>query len=535
MNDRNTPSPLPYVNYVSSPVKDATDFFAKSLPSSPMDGLHCPDLIPRHESLCLEAHDCFIGSVFTDDCNFHPANASDAYVGGPVVGSMITDGTSYSSMKADIRHVDGWADAGSRPVDPLQRSSNSFSNVRLRRRKDGSAGPSARDKSLSLIQSQEVSSSGPKKSSTSRYELNRQKSYSNKVNNICQYILQKTSSGSKVHCETSDHEGMAENEQSPVIPGYYKTGKSQSASAIANKRTSLEAKALAKVDKKIRGRSVSWKMEDMSRTLQGVVEKTISSPKLWRRSKLGETFFGSAKQEPREHFSRIKANDDGQWDSSRCNLMQRDYLSCSRPSNLTLEHKGLEGKPPSSPPIPLREKIRLFQQRRSRTLDCIVRKDISHANVKSDENRLSTGSNDSNSSCFYLTGLECFSLEDPYDPGTLTRKKTSKDSKGSTENEFALLTSNQKEEDTRTSCEFEDSEKDNLSSNHHFEGSRRYSEETLVSLDTFASDFVTASQGLSVPSVLPCIDVTAHSPDNSTHLEDLLAICPKEIPSTGGE
>lgn len=127
------------------------------------------------------------------------------------------------------------------------------------------------------------------------YELNKCSSYTNKINELCSYIVRKTSSGPKLFQTSSptSESYSVENFSEPFMQR-----QCRSSSTITAQRTSLgegkkdAATPTKKADKKIKNRSLSLKMEDMSRSFHEVVEKSIASPKAWRKSKLGEALFG---------------------------------------------------------------------------------------------------------------------------------------------------------------------------------------------------------------------------------------------------
>lgn len=181
-------------------------------------------------------------------------------------------------------------------------------------------------------------------SSSQRYELKKQRSYTNKVNDLCQYIIHKTSSGSKLN---GSHNKMNTAGQT------YDIIRSQSSSTAITKQLESDKDKSVKVDKKVKGRSISLKMEDMTRTFQ-----SISSPKTWRKSKLGETLFGSSKGSI--YDGECTTFTDG-------NIPQHDGLG--KQSTSSLKRSPL----PSSSQGGL---IKMFQQRRSYTQDCIVRPEL---------------------------------------------------------------------------------------------------------------------------------------------------------------
>ncbi|KAF2361024.1 hypothetical protein FHG87_008217 [Trinorchestia longiramus] len=105
-----------------------------------------------------------------------------------------------------------------------------------------------------------------------------------------------------VKCKCAHFDAQAVTPRSSI--GYV-TGKSISASSVVSRKVVSEENKevmcqFVKPDKKIKNRSLSWKMEDVTRSVQEAMEKTITSPKSWRKSKLGEALFGPA---PKLHYS----------------------------------------------------------------------------------------------------------------------------------------------------------------------------------------------------------------------------------------
>lgn len=101
-----------------------------------------------------------------------------------------------------------------------------------------------------------------------------------------------------VKCKCAQYSSEAFNASNTARLSAYKTEKSISASSvISSSKRDEEGKPLlgkqqSKPDRKVKNRSLSLKMEDMTRSVQEVMEKTITSPKTWRKSKLGEVLFG---------------------------------------------------------------------------------------------------------------------------------------------------------------------------------------------------------------------------------------------------
>ncbi|KAA0194668.1 hypothetical protein HAZT_HAZT003939 [Hyalella azteca] len=81
----------------------------------------------------------------------------------------------------------------------------------------------------------------------------------------------------------------------------YTTGKSASASAVVCRKVHENSSKILlqpdKPDKKIKNRSLSLKLEDVSRSVHEAMERTITSPKSWRKSKLGVSIFGPANKQ----------------------------------------------------------------------------------------------------------------------------------------------------------------------------------------------------------------------------------------------
>ena len=115
---------------------------------------------------------------------------------------------------------------------------------------------------------------------------------------LCNFISEKTASDAKMPTAKSDnsHEEKKGNKEyqssGEVRRLLFSTKRSKSSSAITGyKNLCIENNMMQspKVDKKVKNRSLSLKMEDITRSIQ----EMVGSPKAWRKSRVGETLFGS--------------------------------------------------------------------------------------------------------------------------------------------------------------------------------------------------------------------------------------------------